>query len=440
MNKYFLFGAVSAIGLLGSITSASASYLQEASPSEITESASANNNNVDLPSGYSSTPSISASTVTGGRNSSGGDIFLHPDTDPLSPKSGTPLRRYYDRIGAKLTFMGRQGHGGLFGYFSRVLATHNGAPLINPETGQQVTKTQVIYGIPGDGYDVLEGNLRNSDGEALTLKRLIELQDGAETVRQNLVEVLGAQKGTSQPPASNVEPQQNNEAEKSIVKKLTSPLLLPDRPNDAFDYPQGVHLTPEEPKNMDSKWMHASIDANSFLKDINEHTSHFVVGENKSAPMMYLTVDPRCEYCHALWYELRPYVLSGKIRATIILTSLKGEASLSDAAQILSSHRAGALWMDGVGNNPSNPISFTTDTNDSRYIAYAKAVSESNNRFLIHYSQQIAPGQVVSVPMTTFVSKGHVYAHVGTIDPLLVALWVGRLTGSVDRGISETIK
>lgn len=438
-NKLLLGTAL--LSLLSGAGVASAQTLQEVSPSEVPGAISASG--TELPTN-SVTPPVSSQPVQVARHEGpGSDVFLNPDDDPLARDSR--LTRYFNHIGAKLTLFARQGHAGLFGYFSLIPATHNGVPVIDPKTGKQVVKKQIIYAIPGDEYEVLEGDLRGSNGEPLTLKKLIEIRDGAKAISENLEDVLG---GGSAPVAKDQSAPQGSAASQpapasqsggAVNQGYLNPLLLPQQPDKALEYPQGISVSDTILKVIEEKWGKPSIDAGGFLKDVTNHTSHFIVGDNEKAPLLYLVVDPRCEYCHALWHEVRPYVLSGKIRAMIILSSAKGgAASLDDAAQILSSHKAGSLWMNGVGNNPAAPVPMLTQPSDEHYQAYYRAVETSNNRFLQKYAPAVISGST-GVPLSMFVSKNKVYGYMGTLDPIFVSTFIGRLTGADDKGFSETV-
>lgn len=440
VKKGLLFGIASLVFVCGS---SYAQTLQQVNPSELQDTI-ASSSGVLLPQNGSGavTPPVQNASPQSSGPVWGGDVFLHPEDDPLARDSR--LSRYFHRIGAQLRLFSRQGHAGLYGYFSRIPATHNGQPVIDQKTGLQVVKTQVIYVIPGDDGEFIEGDLRSSEGEPLTLKKLVEMREGAKSISENLEEILGGggsapQSSTSSVPAP--APAEQSSSASPAQQSYTNPLELPQKPNDALQYPQGLKLSDKDVKAVDTVWLKPNINADELLKDVSDHTSHFVVGSNQNAPMIYLIVDPHCEFCHALWYEVRPYVLSGKIRATIILSSLKGgQASLDDAAQILSSHKAGPLWMSGVGNNPAMPVPMITPPSNDRYKAYYKAVETSNNQFLQKYLAQVMPNAPGGVPLSMFVYNGHVYGFVGTFQPIIVSSFIGRLTGADDKGVSETIR
>ena len=149
-------------------------------------------------------------------------------------------------------------------------------------------QVQFFYSIPGGDAVVSGGLLIGPDGEAITARRIVDLNSKnpelAESVKKS-GETAGNDK-TAKPP--------------------TSP-------------------------------------GERFFADA-EGAQWFAIGSEK-APAIYVFIDTQCAYCRDYWHDLAtPYVDEGRLQVRLIPVAIDGDKSEKEAANLLTSVDPATTW------------------------------------------------------------------------------------------------
>lgn len=119
-----------------------------------------------------------------------------------------------------------------------------------------------------------------------------------------------------------------------------------------------------------------------------------------SAPLIYIFMDPNCDYCARYWASLQPLLEQGKVRVRIIVVGIlhKGDTL---SAEILGSDNPNQAWRD-VKDRKALPADKAKSS-----IAAGLPRQSSNEAFLKEIMSKIAPGYLVA-PLTLYRTKaGH---------------------------------
>lgn len=72
--------------------------------------------------------------------------------------------------------------------------------------------------------------------------------------------------------------------------------------------------------------------------------SHWIEAGQPNAPLMYVVVDPGCQYCKNMWKAMRGPISAGLVRVRLIISTPLGAGSVVNAVTILSSSDPIAVW------------------------------------------------------------------------------------------------
>ena len=228
----------------------------------------------------------------------------------LEDAKAPPVLQYLMDRGVKLTYLGDAG--GL------------GAYLGESPTGS----TQTFYLTPDENH-VVAGVLFREGGVNVTGVQIAEMKDRYEEAKKK-AEAAGQSLGSATPETVPA-PTTNN--------SLTA--LTPE------EIQAGAAVTPSAEEYLSNR------DLDGFRTEI-EDTAWFGVGSSE-APVVYMVVDPNCPFCHRIWQDLRPMVMTREISLRLIMIAgLKG--SEPKAVSILSRDEPGRAWMAGEGSTRSMPV------------------------------------------------------------------------------------
>lgn len=228
----------------------------------------------------------------------------------LEDAKAAPVLQYLMDSGVKLTYLGDAG--GLEAY------------LGESPTGS----TQTFYLTP-DKNHVVAGVLFREGGVNVTGVQIAEMQDRYEEAKKRAA-AAGETLGTATPQAVPA-PTANS--------SLTA--LTPE------EIQAGAAVTPSAEEYLSNR------DLDGFRAEL-EDTAWFGIGA-ETAPTVYMVVDPNCPFCHRIWEDLRPMVMTREISLRLIMIAgLKG--SEPKAVSILSREDPGRAWMAGEGSTKSMPV------------------------------------------------------------------------------------
>jgi thiol:disulfide interchange protein DsbG len=79
-----------------------------------------------------------------------------------------------------------------------------------------------------------------------------------------------------------------------------------------------------------------------------------------------MVADPNCPFCHALWRDLRPMIMSQEISLRVIMIAglVNSEA---DAISILSRQDPGQAWFAGEGSERTMPVAAPPQKDSEAY-------------------------------------------------------------------------
>jgi len=151
-------------------------------------------------------------------------------------------------------------------------------------------QVQFFYSIPGGDAIISGGLLIGPDGEAITARRIVSMNED----NPNFAESVKRDSG----------------AESTTTKDRTSP---------------GERLYAE-----------------------SEGAQWFSIGSD-TAPALYVFVDTQCHYCQEYWHDLaNPYVDEGRLQVRLIPVAVINDKSKSEAAALLSSVSPKTAWQRHV--------------------------------------------------------------------------------------------
>ena len=114
-----------------------------------------------------------------------------------------------------------------------------------------------------------------------------------------------------------------------------------------------------------------------FLTRVQDQGTSFLIG--RSGPVFTDFVDPDCPYCHQEFRELRPLLLSGKLRLRIVPVAVLDAGSLPRAATLLASQRPVETFLQAEAGVHDGHLALSRMQNVPPAIA---AAVERNNQLL----------------------------------------------------------
>jgi thiol:disulfide interchange protein DsbG len=228
----------------------------------------------------------------------------------LEAAKAPPVLQYLMDSGVKLTYLGNAG--GVESY------------LGESPTGS----TQTFYVTP-DGKHVVAGVLFREGGVNVTGVQIAEMQDRYEAAKlraEKAGETLGAATPETVPAPS---------ASDSLAELTPAQIQA------------GEAVTPSADEYLSNR------DLDGFRAEL-EDTAWFGVGA-EDAPAVYMIADPNCPFCHRIWQDLRPMVMTREISLRVIMIAgLNG--SEPKAISILARDNPQQAWMAGEGSTRAMPV------------------------------------------------------------------------------------
>lgn len=207
---------------------------------------------------------------------SSASAVMAQESEKKQPEELPPFLLELRVAGAEIRFLGED-----YGIYSW-LATKDG-------------QVQFFYSIPGGDAVVSGGLLIGPDGEAITARRIVDLNSKSPEF-----------------------------AEK--VKKSSASTADADTPRD--------QTSPGE----------------RFYADA-ENAQWFSIGSDQ-APALYVFVETQCQYCQEYWQDLAdPYVDEGRLQVRLIPVAVSGDKSETEAANLLTNVDPGNAWRRHVAGD-----------------------------------------------------------------------------------------
>ena len=262
----------------------------------------------------------------------------------LNQSTTPPILEYLIESGVKLTYLGDAG--GLESY------------LGESPSG----KTQVFYLTP-DNRHVVAGFLFKDNGVNVTGVQLTDMKNRYEDARRKAeAAASGLEQGSTE---SVPEPELTDDLQEITPDQVAS----------------GAAEVPSADEYL------SRMNPDALSRDL-ENISWFRVGAN-DAPIVYMVADPNCPFCHRMWKDLRPMVMSREISLRIILIAGL-EGSEADATSLLSREDPAKAWFQGEGSTRTMPVTAPPPAGSEEFKT-AQSYLRTNMDFVADYDVSATP-------------------------------------------------
>jgi hypothetical protein len=165
----------------------------------------------------------------------------------------------------------------------------------------------------------------------------------------------------------------------------TSELRVPDTA-PVSPATQTPNSTPAPVGTQASNQFISALNQNQFMADVSGRDVMWFDLGAANAPMLVMVADPRCQFCHRAWQDLRPLILERRLRVRVILIA-GNPNSQNDVISILSREEPGRAFWLGEGSS-TQPVDPPPATGTPAYARGQEAL-RMNQNFVQKYGQHI---------------------------------------------------